>query len=487
MLSSLRSRLILSYILVIFLCLALAGLALVLLLRGYQTRVILVSLVDRAIPTARRVHDFLKRGIPPEQIGELLREQAEAQRMRIMLLSASGQVLADTEDELKGQTLDLSSRKWGQALRGEYTTPDGERLFFVAVPIASLRSPPGSGVRPLLVVLAVPRRSMAPLLSDLTSTLLWAGLVALALSIPIALFIAHSIAQPLQRIAQAAESIAKGDYEQELAITSPSEVGSLAASFNRMVREVRASRQAQRDFLANVSHELKTPLTSIQGFSQAILDGTAADEEARRQAASIIYEEAERMGKLVEDLLELARIESGQVPMTMEPLDLARLLRKTWRRFGERARSKGIELTAEIPSLPPIQGDARRLEQVFSNLLDNALKYTPSGGKVRLEARPTQAPSGSPAVEISVTDTGPGIPPEDLPRVFERFYQVDKSRSRKGRGVGLGLAIAKEIVEAHRGHIRAESVVGLGSRFVVTLPVSEGEEATTRDPSQAGR
>jgi signal transduction histidine kinase len=282
--------------------------------------------------------------------------------------------------------------------------------------------------------------------------------------------------------------VAAGDYDQELSISAPDEVRRLAESFNAMTHQVKVTQQAQRDFVANISHELKTPLTSIQGFSQALLEGATQDGESRRRAATIIHDEANRMARLVAELLELARIESGQVAMARSPLDMAALLRECAEALALQAETARVDWVVEIPNLPPLIGDRDRLAQVFTNLLDNALKHTPAGGKVQLMARSTSGSSvvrrwpgfgtqspGLEWIEVGVTDSGPGIPPEDLSRIFERFYQVDKSRARKKGGAGLGLAIAKEIVEAHGGAIKAESVVGLGSRFTVTLPVATAE------------
>jgi signal transduction histidine kinase len=273
----------------------------------------------------------------------------------------------------------------------------------------------------------------------------------------------------------ATEEIARGNYDQTLDITSPDEIGRLAASFNTMAREVRTSRQAQRDFVANVSHELKTPLTSIQGFSQAILDGTADDEVNRHRAVEIISNEANRMSRLVDELLDLARIESGQIKMLQEPVDLVRILESCVEKFGLQAREGNITLALDAPALPLVIGDKDRLAQVFTNLLANALKHTPPGGKVTVRAQEVKrigvgkATQGS-AVEITVTDTGVGIPPADLEHIFERFYQVEKSRAGKDRGVGLGLTIAKQIIDIHEGSIKVESVKDLGTKFTVVLP-----------------
>ena len=233
---------------------------------------------------------------------------------------------------------------------------------------------------------------------------------------------------------------------------------------------VKASQQTQRDFVANVSHELKTPLTSIQGFSQAILD--KATEPAR--AAQIINDEAGRMRRLVDGLLDLARLDAGQAALQRAPTDLGPILQSVAEKLSLRAQERQVTLKVEIATLPIIVADGDRLAQVFTNLLDNALKHTPEDGNVTLIAR-SDSPSGT--VSVVVTDTGQGIPADDLSRIFERFYRVDKSRAA-GHGYGIGLAITKEIVQAHSGAIKAESVVGLGTKFTVRLPVSLSGDAT---------
>jgi len=294
----------------------------------------------------------------------------------------------------------------------------------------------------------------------------------------LALLIARSIAKPLQHMTAATEEIACGNYDQTLDITSPDEVGRLAASFNAMVHEVKASRQAQRAFVANVSHELKTPLTSIQGFSQAILDGTADDEVSRHRAVEIISSEANCMSRLVDELLDLARIESGQIKVLREPMDLAAVLEACVEKFALQAREGNVELVLGIAIVPLVTGDKDRLAQVFTNLLTNPLKHTPPAGKVTIKAQEVKkktrkkAAPGS-TVEIPVTDTGTGIAAEDLKHVFERFYQVDKSRAGKDRGTGIGLTIARQITEAHKGIISVESVKELGTKFTVALPVGK--------------
>jgi signal transduction histidine kinase len=307
------------------------------------------------------------------------------------------------------------------------------------------------------------------LLGDLFPRLVWAGVIALALSVVVAASIAYSISRPLGQIARAAEEVAAGNYDHQLDIQVPVEVSRLATSFSSMARQVQATLQSQQELVANVSHELKTPLTSIQGFSQALLDGTASDPPARERAVTIIHAEAGRMHRRVDDLLDLARLESGQVALAREPVDIVEVLEGCVALLGPQSEQMGSTLLLEsAPTLPLVGGDADRLGQVFANLVDNALKHARTvegGGRVVIQAEPRDQ-----SVICSVTDNGPGIPSQDLPRIFERFYQVDKSRVRREGGAGLGLAIGREIVEAHGGRIYAESVEGLGTRLTVELP-----------------
>ena len=301
-----------------------------------------------------------------------------------------------------------------------------------------------------------------------------AGLVALLASVVLAWLIARWVAAPLQRTAAAARAVAAGDYGQRLQPTGPDEAHSLAASFNEMVQQVQGSQQAMRDFVANVSHELKTPLTSIQGYAQALLDGAAVNPQ---HAAGVIHDEAERLGSLVQELLDLAKLDTGQAALDRKPVDLAAILAAIQERLSLKANQRGVALENYAKTVPTLIGDGDRLAQVFTNLIDNALKHTPAGGAVKLA---TELEPGW--ITVHVDDSGPGIPPNELSRIFERFYQLDKARSGSGpRGVGLGLAISKEIVQAHGGTIRAQSTVGHGSRFSVRLPiVRPGDETLAR-------
>jgi two-component system sensor histidine kinase ResE len=279
---------------------------------------------------------------------------------------------------------------------------------------------------------------------------------------------ARWISAPLQSMVRASRGVASGEY-QPIPLQGPSEVQDLAQALNDMSGKVKTSQQSQRELVANVSHELKTPLTSIQGFAQAILDGTANTPDALRQAATIISTESTRMYRLVLDLLTLARLEAGTADLHREPVDLEAVLGGVADQLTPQAHQGQVDLQAAISRLPLYTGDRDRLEQVFTNLVDNAIKYTPPGGWVRLSAH-----SDGSWITIGVDDTGPGMPPEVSKRIFERFYRADPSRkSGNGQSAGLGLAIAREIIQAQGGTIAVSSTPGQGSHFEVKLPIAK--------------
>jgi two-component system, OmpR family, phosphate regulon sensor histidine kinase PhoR len=251
-----------------------------------------------------------------------------------------------------------------------------------------------------------------------------------------------------------------------------------AVAVLRDLTETERVEKTRRDFIANVSHELRTPLTSIQGYSETLLDGAADNIGPTREFLEIIRKNAARMSRLTEDLLTLARVESGETRFETEPVLPVELLHDAEESFREIARGQGVELQIvegsgdnSVESLPAVLADREAIHQVFSNLIDNAMKYGRSGGRTLLGARPS--PRGIEfGVEFYVQDFGAGISSEHLPRLFERFYRVDKARSRESGGTGLGLAIAKHIMLAHGGSIRAESELVHGSTFLFTLPIA---------------
>jgi len=234
------------------------------------------------------------------------------------------------------------------------------------------------------------------------------------------------------------------------------------------ITELRRLERVRRDFVANVSHEFKTPLTAIQGFAETLLGGALDDKANRKRFVEIIREHARRLARLTDDLLKLSRIEAGRLDLESRPVSVAGLVNGCVETARLNAESRGLRIAVELPEgLPPVRGDAVQLDEVLQNLIDNALQYTPSGGRIDVTAY-----SNGHEVIFTVADTGIGIPESDLERIFERFYRVDAARSREAGGTGLGLSIARHIVDAHGGRIWVESAVGQGSRFRFSIDVA---------------
>jgi two-component system, OmpR family, phosphate regulon sensor histidine kinase PhoR len=260
-------------------------------------------------------------------------------------------------------------------------------------------------------------------------------------------------------------------------VTAAPMPGGGAVAVLRDLTETERMEKSRRDFIANVSHELRTPLTSIQGYTETLLDSPLSDNHVR-DFLEIIRKNAARMSRLTEDLLTLARVESGEQRFDMQRVSAEELLQDALESFREVARSYGVELVIEnaVPAAH-VNADREAIHQIFSNLIENALKYAASGKKVVLGARAAESGEVKSSVEFYVRDFGPGISSEHLPRLFERFYRVDKARSRESGGTGLGLAIAKHIVFAHGGTIRAESELNHGSSFLFSLTAAEADSA----------
>ena len=269
------------------------------------------------------------------------------------------------------------------------------------------------------------------------------------------------------RITAATERMAEGRYDARVPAEGHGEIARLAASFNDMAARVQQTNHVLRDFVANVSHDLRTPLTMIAGFSQALLDGTARTGDVE-ESAQVIHEEAGKMQHMVDDLLQLTRLESGLQAFRRQPIDLRPLVESLVERTARaRAGESVAQVVNKVPAgIPPIEADQEQVERALRNLVNNALQYTPAEGTIQIAARPI----GRGWVEVAVTDTGMGIAPEDVPRIFERFYRTDRSRERVHGHSGLGLAIVREIVEGHGGTIEVSSEVGRGTTFRFTLP-----------------
>jgi len=335
----------------------------------------------------------------------------------------------------------------GQVLlsdRGEYT--------LTAVPI-----PGGQGA----VVLLAPAEPVQRSLS-LARRYLWlAGGLTLLLGTVLALMLARSLLRPVIAIERATGAIAAGDFSTRVPVVSRDEIGQLASAVNQMTAQLEGYEKRRREFLANVAHELRTPLSYIRGYAQAVAEGLVKEASERERYLRIVQEESVRLGRLVDDLMDLAQMEEGQLSFDLTVLDLHLPVGQAVATVLPRAEAKGVTVEAVLPErLPGLRGDGGRLQQVVVNLLDNSLRHTPPGGRVTVSAR-----HEGESVLVSVADTGPGIDPEDLPLIFERFQK------RHSEGRGLGLAIVRSIVRAHGGEVGVESKPGAGATFFFRLPV----------------
>ena len=304
--------------------------------------------------------------------------------------------------------------------------------------------------------------------ASFNEALLYAALTATLVAIVLSLFFSRNVIAPVQMMSRATQRIADGRYDERVQVNGTDELAQLAVRFNQMAEKLNQIESMRRRLIGDVSHELRTPLTAIKGSMEGLMDGILpANHETYQQ----IHTEADRLNRLVDDLQELSRVEARAYQLDIRPLDVSSLAQTVTKRLATHAEAKRIILDLELtPNLPHVLADEDRATQVLTNLVGNALQYTPENGRITLSAKHVAN-----EVQIAVRDTGIGIPPEHLTHIFDRFYRVDKSRSRQsGGGSGIGLTIARSLIEAHGGRIWVESAGdGKGSTFNFTLPIVE--------------
>ena len=294
-----------------------------------------------------------------------------------------------------------------------------------------------------------------------TVLLLFAGGMAMVLGY----FLSSAITDRILVLQNAANRLAGGDLDARVEVSGRDEVAKLGENFNRMAAQIQESKQQRADLIAWVSHDLQTPLTSVQAILEALSDGVVEDTDSIQRYLKTAQREVRSLSILIDDLFKVAKMDAGGLKLERAPISLSDLISDTLESFSHLAKSRNIILTGEVErKIDPVDMDARQIGRVLNNLVRNALRYTPSGGKVTLSARRLES-----KVEVCVRDTGEGIPEEDLPYIFESFYRGEKSRSRATGGAGLGLAIARGIIQAHGGEISVRSALGEGTKFIFTI------------------
>jgi len=363
---------------------------------------------------------------------------------RIVLTDASGIVVADSEGELLGEPYRPDTP--GSRLAPPWERSAAGTVYISPEPAAGFPSPLG-------------------LSQAISRFLFWGVLLAIAIALLFTLFLSRRILAPVKALTLTARQLGQGDLSQRVQFQDKSEIGELAQAFNSMASDLERAELLRRNMVADTAHELRTPLSNIRGYLEAIRDGvTEPDANTMRT----LDEEATLLSRLVDDLQELSLAEAGELKLLRQSDNIIRLVKQTAASVQPQAATKRVSIINNLPAtLPPVNIDHNRISQVLRNLLENAIAHTGDGGSITLSA----SEQGD-WVEVSVTDTGEGIPAEDLPNIFERLYRVDKSRTRATGGSGLGLTITKRLVEAHGGQIEAQSEPGEGSRFSFTLPVS---------------
>ncbi|MBN1160812.1 MAG: HAMP domain-containing protein [Dehalococcoidales bacterium] len=297
------------------------------------------------------------------------------------------------------------------------------------------------------------------------SYFIWGGLVAIGIAVLLTFFLSRRILAPVKALINATRQFGRGNLSHRVDYRDRGELGELAGSFNSMAGNLERIERLRRNMVADVAHELRTPLSNLKGYLEAINDGVIKPD---KKTIRSLNEEAASLSRLVADLQELSLVDAGELKMTFQSEDIDNLIQETVAASQSKAAAKGLKLSADLPDkLPALNIDGHRIKQVFYNLLDNAIAHTGKGGTVTVKAI-----EKNDMISVSVTDTGEGIPPEDMPVIFERFYRVDRSRARTTGGSGLGLTIAKRLVEAHSGKISVESQPGKGSTFTFSLPIS---------------
>ncbi len=389
---------------------------------------------------------------------ELLEGMQNASRQRYVIADLDGKVYVDSTGKLIGQRLNLANSKPFAAYMIE-----GEPMLSYFEPLDA----------PNLQLI------QQGFTDSVNNSLLIAILVAGVLALLLVLLLSRSILSPVSALTRAAQEMENGDLSQRVKVSTNGELGELAKAFNAMADGLERQEQLRRNMVSDVAHELRTPLSNVRGYLEAMQDGVV---EPTPELIGSLHEEALSLNRLVDDLQELALAEAGQLHLEIQPVAVLPAVEKALLAMRAQARVRQVTLSTDIPvGLPPILADPDRFQQMLRNLVDNALAHTPAGGKVGVTAAQVES-----NVEFCIQDTGEGIPAEHLELIFERFYRVDKSRARSTGGAGLGLAIVRQLVEAQGGLVAAESTPGEGTTIRFTIPSAPvgPEPATSTLPGE---
>ncbi len=387
---------------------------------------------------------------------------AELTSKEIVILNEEQQIIANSGV----QTLDLSENEWDQLVAGRSVTkqmeePVTDKNYLVSgQPI--VRSNTYKGAFFVLASVGGIHESI----EKVRDLLVLSGVGAIFLALGFTFVVSRKMSDPLIEMEKATRQMAKGNLDIRLTVPSGDEIGSLSKAINDLAYELNRYRTNRKEFFADISHELRTPISYLQGYAQVLRAGLYQTEEEKKHYLTIIEEEANRLIQLINDLFDLSKMEEGRIDLHFDSLDVGEIVENALSKMKIEAQKKGLVTNLNVQSnLPLVEADGLRLEQVFINLLSNALRYTESGS-INVDVGYDHQ-----NVNVVITDTGIGIPEMELPHIFERFHRVEKSRSRDFGGSGLGLAIVKNLVELQNGTISVQSKEGEGTRFKLTFPI----------------
>lgn len=461
MMRSIFAKILASHIAVILVTTLTMGILMSFLIRNYVVESRRTELIQKGVGAVSLITPFLQSGGnlgTLESISELVGANA-------WLMDNSGRVLAGRAPE-----------RW---LRRLAENPDEISTFFSGTVQSWVRTGRKQADPAIVAIIPVPNTSppsslflYAPITGVTRAAdaverlLLFSLLTGMAAAIGIGFLISRNLTKPIENIIISADTFAKGNFDTRTQVTGSDEIGRLGQTFNSMAQAIAGLEQNRRDFLANVSHELKTPVASIQALAESLADGLVTDQSHKQRYLANIVAETGRIDRLLNDLLDMSQLESGELRLKVENLDLAALVTSHIDSHLHLFSGRQIRISINAqPNLPKVKADPHRLGQVLTNLLSNAARYSPDGSEIKLALTASNS-----RVALSVTDQGPGVPAADLPYIFDRFYRVEKSRVRSDGGTGLGLAISKKLMTAMEGHIAVSSIEGEGATFTITLP-----------------
>ena len=478
---SVRSQLALTFVVVSVVVIAFLGILLSYEIERYYFDRVLAALHTETNVISALLQESASRLESREHLEKDLAVFASAAQMRITLIDSSGVVLYDSSvpDSLlhtlenhseRPEIMEARQRGTGANVRSSKSVHLD--LVYVARGVALTGKAIEGLSRLQFIRLSVELTEVNRIRNEIRFKIVVASIVILLIALLLSQSISRRLTRPLTEIAEIVKEIKAGNLDQKLPIRSNDEIGRLAELINEMTDKLKADieqlkklERVRSEFLGNVSHELRTPIFSLKGFIETLLEGAVDDPAVNRRFLEKAYHHANRLDTLLTDLIEISRIESGEMKMSFRYVDAVSILKNLTADFSDAAAKRNQNLIVEAPDHEVlVLGDKERLRQALGNIVDNAIKYSPEGATTTV--RLTEAER---SVTISISDTGPGIEQEHLSRIFERFYRVDKTRSREVGGTGLGLAIAKHIVEAHSSKISVTSEIGKGTTFSFEL------------------